>query len=383
MKRQIPALLGLYIHWPYCSHICPYCDFNVRRDRGRDTDFLVDAIIADITGNALRIDEPRALTSLAFGGGTPSRLQASQISRILDAAEREFGFLPDIEISLEANPADNQGDCFRDFAALGINRLSLGIQSLNAQELQFLGRDHSPEEARRALDAAAKHFSSVSADFIYGLPEQQPHHWQKSLQEIMALGLEHLSLYCLSIEPRTVFAKRHKQGLLTPLEDDLVADLYQCAQNMTAEHRMNAYETSNHAASISARSVHNLLYWQGDDWIGVGPGAHGRLSIQGQRQELATYCRPQDYAKAVSENGWGIQVQNALTPLEDLAERIVLGLRLRDGIHLEQLQDRAGASVSRKNLNELVAGEFLRLNNHYLQATEPLLVDRIASELLC
>lgn len=376
------AKLGLYVHWPYCARICPYCDFNVRRDRGQDTDFLVNAIVDDIQGWATRIDQPKPLSAISFGGGTPSRMHPAQIGRITQAAEKNFGFATDIEISLEANPTDYEMRRYGDFAALGVNRLSLGMQSLEAKELHFLGRDHSVTEAKAALDTAQHKFKRISADFIYGLPDQSQNNWQQQLQEILKLGVDHLSLYCLSIEPGTAFFKNQTDGVLLACEDDLVADLYAITDLLTGAAGLLAYETSNYSRDQQNQSIHNLIYWQGDDWVGVGPGAHGRALIAGKRHEVTTHKRPQNYAKAVSKTGWGAALNQPLSAIDDLAERLLLGLRLREGIDLAQMQARAGASLNAAALSALIDSGLLVISGGKLQATAPLLVDRIGSELL-
>ncbi|MBL1430944.1 MAG: radical SAM family heme chaperone HemW [Robiginitomaculum sp.] len=374
--------LGLYVHWPYCARICPYCDFNVRKDRGQDTDFLVDAIIADIKGWRTRLGDMPALSSLSLGGGTPSLLQPRQMHRIIQAAEKSFGFVADIEISLEANPTDFETDRYADFASAGVNRLSLGIQSLEQQQLEFLGRDHTVTEALNALQEARKQFTSVSADFIYGLPKQSVAKWQEQLTEILELSLQHLSLYCLSIEPKTMFFKQYERGQLTPVNDDQMADLYELTQSMTAQIGYAAYETSNHAIDDDNRSKHNLLYWQGDDWIGVGPGAHGRASIDGSRHELASYRQVQKYADAVRKTGWGVEVSQKISPEDDLAERLLLGLRLEEGIDLSTMQSRAGCEIDRQLLENSTKAGLVSMENGMLKASIPLLVDRIGAELL-
>lgn len=381
IKPNLPKL-GLYVHWPYCARICPYCDFNVRRDRGQDTEFLVDAIVADIRFWRTRLEKPTALTSLSFGGGTPSRMDPGQMHRIIQAAEQSFGFMADIEISLEANPTDFETDRYADFASIGINRLSLGIQSLDEQQLEFLGRDHTAIEAFKALQEARKNFASVSGDFIYGLPQQSVTDWQKQLEEILDFGLQHLSLYCLSIEPKTMFYKQYQRGLLVPSDDDQMADLYELTQELTDNMGLPAYETSNHAVDDESRSKHNLLYWQGDDWIGVGPGAHARVSLDGSRHEMASHLSPQNYAKAVQQTGWGVTTCKKLTPQDDLAERLLLGLRLSDGIDLAQMQGRAGYEIDQARLLNLTKAGLLQVRDGKLKASAPLLVDRIGSELL-
>ncbi|VAV98759.1 Radical SAM family enzyme, similar to coproporphyrinogen III oxidase, oxygen-independent, clustered with nucleoside-triphosphatase RdgB [hydrothermal vent metagenome] len=378
----LAAKLGLYVHWPYCAKICPYCDFNVRRDRADDTGFLVDAMAVELGHWRAKIDTPRPLTSISFGGGTPSRLTPAQLQQILAAAQQAFGFAPDIEISLEANPTDVEASKYREFAALGVNRLSLGLQSLDDQQLQFLGRDHDADEGLRALDIARQNFAMVSADFIYALPQQNREQWQRALSAILGLGLAHLSLYCLSIEPGTAFANQVRRDQWSPADNDQTADLYELTQNLCGQNGLPAYEISNHSRDIGNRSQHNILYWQGDDWIGIGPGAHARVPINGHRQALATHTRPQQYAEAVTKTGWGIQQMEALRPQDDLAERLMLGLRLTDGIDLELLQARAKTRLDPTRLQQACADQYLQQNGKTLRALVPLLVDRIAAELL-
>jgi len=381
-KNRATAKLGLYVHWPYCARICPYCDFNVRRDRGQDTDFLVEAMVADIHGWHGRLDTPKPLSSISFGGGTPSRLTAQQLREILAAAETSFGFAPAIEISLEANPTDQHDERYGQFAALGVNRLSLGIQSLDDHELMFLGRDHTTQSALAALEMAQQKFAVVSADFIYGLPEQTVGTWHTSLDKIVGLGLDHLSLYCLTIEPGTAFAKQQQRGQLHVPNDDKTADLYACTQELTTAGGLLAYEISNHCRTKALRSAHNLLYWQGDDWIGIGPGAHGRVQIGGSRQAIPNHRNPKQYAQAVQQTGWGVITPESLSPSDDLAERLMLGLRLTHGIDLDVMQMRAGCTLDASRLQQACADRQIGLSGTVLQTRSPLLVDRIAFLLL-
>jgi oxygen-independent coproporphyrinogen-3 oxidase len=380
MPDRVP--LGLYVHWPYCARICPYCDFNVRPEKQQDTGFLVDAICADIRYWQRKLDEPRPLASVSFGGGTPSRLLPQQMRTILQSAETAFGFTLDIEISLEANPTDMETDRYQAFAALGVGRLSLGMQSLSDDELQFLGRDHNADQALRALEAAQNSFTHVSADFIYGLPDQSLAGWDRSLQAILDLGVAHLSLYCLTIEAKTAFAQRQKRGQLVPVGDDGMADLFELTQKKARSAGMPAYEISNHARGAEEQSLHNLLYWQGGDWIGVGPGAHGRVQVSGQRQEAATILRPQNYAEAVAKTGTGTDVLAPLSAQDDLAERLLLGLRLSSGIDLQTLQNRAGAKIEAGRLQRALDLQIVQIRQGNLLATNPLLVDRVVLELL-
>jgi oxygen-independent coproporphyrinogen-3 oxidase len=237
-------------------------------------------------------------------------------------------------------------------------------------------------EALSALQEARKQFASVSADFIYGLPQQSVAKWQKQLAEILDFWLQHLSLYCLSIEPKTMFYKQYQRGLLVPSDDDQMADLYELTQSMAVKTGYTAYETSNHSINDENRSKHNLLYWQGDDWIGVGPGAHARAGIDGSRHELASYRQVQNYANAVRQTGWGVEVCKKLSPEDDLAERLLLGLRLGAGIDLSKMQARAGHEISLKRLQDSTKAGLVSMQNGMLKASIPLLVDRIGAELL-
>ncbi len=381
-EKGQPAALGLYVHWPYCARICPYCDFNVRRDRGQDTGFLVDAMIAEIKHWAARVDTRKPLASISFGGGTPSRMEPAQVQKILQAAECSFGFESDIEVSLEANPTDQDAARYEAFAQIGVNRLSLGVQSFDDGQLQFLGRDHTATSATRALEMAQTHFELVSADFIYGLPDQTGQQWQSALSDILALKLGHLSLYCLSIEPGTAFSKWQQRGKLRPMPDDQTADLYGLTQSTLSAAGMPAYEISNHCAGQTNRSRHNLLYWQGDDWIGIGPGAHGRVRVNGKRHAVANLRRPEDYANLVQQEGLGALELESLAADDDLAERLMLGLRLPEGIDLDLMQSRAGAKLDAQKLDSALETGTVRLEKRQLIATNPLLVDRIALDLL-
>ncbi|PHR63194.1 MAG: coproporphyrinogen III oxidase [Robiginitomaculum sp.] len=382
LETKPGAALGLYVHWPYCARICPYCDFNVRRDRGQDTGFLVEAMIAEIKQWAARIDTNQPLASISFGGGTPSRMEPTQLQKILQAAEHSFGFTSDIEISLEANPTDQDAARYEAFAQMGVNRLSLGVQSFDDAQLAFLGRDHTAASATRALALAQTHFDLVSADFIYGLPDQTGQQWQSALGDILTLELSHLSFYCLSIEPGTAFSKWQQRGKLQPMPDDQTADLYDLTQTALGAAGMPAYEISNHCAGQANRSRHNLLYWQGDDWIGIGPGAHGRVKVNGRRHAVANLRRPQDYANHVQQDGLGALELESLSADDDLAERLMLGLRLPDGIGLDIMQSRAGAKLDANRLARSLQAGTVRLEKGQLIASSPLLVDRIALDLL-
>lgn len=335
--------LGLYLHWPYCARICPYCDFNVYRSRASHDD-LVDAILVDMDHwRALTGERP--LASIHFGGGTPSLLKPGQLARLITRAEELWGFEPGIEIGLEANPDDR--DAFAGLAAAGANRLSLGVQSFDDAALTALGRAHDGAGARAAITAAQAAFPRVSFDMIYALEGQNVAAWRAELAEALDYGTEHLSLYQLTIEPGTAFAKRVERGALVPPGEDLAADLYALTQEMCAEAGLEPYEISNHARGASAQSVHNRLYWTGGDWIGVGPGAHGRLGSarSGGRLAMEALARPGAYQAAVTETGRGHGAPETLSAEAEAAERILMGLRITDGLDRAALRAATGLDI--------------------------------------
>jgi oxygen-independent coproporphyrinogen-3 oxidase len=324
---------GIYVHWPYCARICPYCDFNVYRARGADNAPLIAAIEADITAHAVRFGKRRA-TSLFFGGGTPSLLSGPEIARLIEAAARAYDLSPDAEITLEANPED--AALFAEQAPTGINRFSIGAQAFDDAALQALGRRHDAATALRAVDAAAATGKRVSLDLIYAREGQGSDAWRAELTAALKLPIEHVSLYQLTIEPETAFARRVARGQLTPPDSDAAAELYELTQEVCVAAGFPAYEISNHARTPAARSQHNLLYWRSDDWIGVGPGAHGRVTHQGARYELEAQRRPADYIDAVREHGVGWISETKLTGEETADELLIMGLRTDEGVDLDR-----------------------------------------------
>lgn len=375
------APLGLYVHWPYCARICPYCDFNVALEKGRDTDALVNAICADIAhwGEA---DISRSLVSLSFGGGTPSRLTPKQMQQIIETAKAVFGFAPDAEIMLEANPLDVTGENCADWKSLGVNRLSMGVQSLHDDALAFLGRDHDRQRALAAVETAQAAFSNVSLDLIYGLPDQTPESWAAELREALQMDLPHYSLYALTIEPGTSFFKRHERGQLPVPDGDGFADLYAVTQDLCGQTSVPAYEVSNHARSEEFRSRHNLLYWTGGDWIGVGPGAHGRWRENGVRKGGEALRNIAAYVQSVGDIGTGLSEVESLTPDDDLTEQLLMGLRLTDGLDLPALEARTGAHIDRKRLVEAISDGWVTQEGNIIRVCDPLLTDRIGVEIL-
>ena len=370
--------LGVYVHWPYCRRICPYCDFNVRRWRDEDESALVGAICADIRAHEQRLG-PRPVTSVHFGGGTPSLLSAGALWSMLDAIAAAFGLAPEAEISLEANPEDLQR--FGELVGAGLNSLSLGVQALEDEALSALGREHTATQARAAVQAAAEVGVRVSIDLIYARAGQSLAQWEQELGAALRLPVEHLSAYQLTIEPGTAFARAAARGRVTPPDAELAAAFYEATQALTAEAGFEAYEISNHARWPAARSRHNLLYWRSGEWIGVGPGAHGRFGLSGVRTAARAWREIARYEAAVATYGVGWEEAEALTPEVEAEERVMMGLRVSEGIELGPIEHLLGARLAvepflEQGLAALEAGR--------LRLTPPgrLLADRIARELL-
>lgn len=325
---------ALYIHWPFCAKKCPYCDFNSHVRETVDVAAWQSALIDDMRAEA-QVAGGEALTSIFFGGGTPSLMPPRLVDALLGETERLWGFAPEIEITLEANPSSVEAAAFADLAAAGINRVSLGVQSLEDATLQWLGRLHGANEAIAALETAQANFDRVNFDLIYALPDQTEKHWAEQLGRALDFGNSHLSLYQLTIEPGTRFATDVRLGRFAPLEDDAAADLYALTQEMTAAAGLPAYEISNHARP-GEESRHNLTYWRYRDYAGIGPGAHGR------RNGFATtrHRKPENFLKAVSEKRHGIAEQRSLAMREQASEALVMGLRLAEGVDLAALSRR-------------------------------------------
>ncbi|MFN3213881.1 MAG: radical SAM family heme chaperone HemW [Henriciella sp.] len=330
---------GLYIHWPFCTRICPYCDFNVYAAKDRDIEPLLDAMIADLHAHRTVLPGHPQLDSVFFGGGTPSLLSATQIERLLEAANASFGLKADAEITLEANPNDVLDADPADWAAAGVGRLSLGLQSLNDQALAFLGRDHDSKSGRAAVDRVQACFDNHSVDLIYARPGQTAEDWQQELNDTLALGAPHLSLYELTIEERTAFGKRAARGDLVPMSDDDQADLYELTQQICDAQGLSAYEVSNHARAPEYESRHNHIYWASGDWIGIGPGAHGRLTVNGQRLATEAARRPTDYINSQAAN------QTELSPTDTAREFLAMALRPTSGLDLARFADLFGVDI--------------------------------------
>lgn len=322
--------LGLYVHWPFCRRLCPYCDFTIAKARDVDEVAWARAFTDDIRRMA-DIFERRPLRSVYFGGGTPSLIPASVAEAVLSEASRMFGFEEGAEFTVEANPDD--AERFSTLRSLGFERLSLGVQSLDDRELQFLGRNHDADVAYHAIEAALGQFNRVSLDFIYALPDQSSADWRARLEEICALGATHLSLYQLTVEPETAFGRAASRGTLIPMPDDHAADLYELTQEVTEEAGLPAYEISNHARS-GDEARHNALYWDDADWIGIGPGAAGRGGGSSDRFATDAAKRPVDYPALASQQRITV---SPLTEHEHVLEVLGGGLRPIVGLDVKRI----------------------------------------------
>ena len=328
--------LALYIHWPFCLAKCPYCDFNSHVRDGVDHALWLDSLIADMAHEAALLPG-RRLTSIFFGGGTPSLMPPALVAALLEAAARFWPIDADIEITLEANPSSVETARFAALGTAGINRVSLGVQALDDATLRFLGRLHDAREGLAALDVAQRHFRRVSFDLIYARPDQTPAGWEAELTRALAFGTGHLSLYQLTIEPGTRFATLVREGRLNPLDNDAAADLFALTRALTDAAGLPAYEISNHARA-GEESRHNLTYWRYGDYAGIGPGAHGR------RLGHATtrHRKPENWLAAVAKQGHGLAEERPLATDEQASEALLMGLRLGEGVDLAALSARFG-----------------------------------------
>lgn len=357
---------GIYVHWPYCARICPYCDFNVYRERGQDREALLAAIITDIEAHAARFGK-RTANSVFLGGGTPSLLGGAEIERLIAACARAFDLAPDCEITLEANPED--ATRFADQVAAGVNRISIGAQALDDAALRALGRTHDARASVAAVEAAAQTGARVSLDLIYAREGQGVDAWRAELKRALALPVEHVSLYQLTIEPETAFARKAARGELVGPDQDLAAALYEATQEICGAVGFPAYEISNHARTPAARATHNLIYWRGGDWIGVGPGAHGRLSHEGARIATEARRRPSEYREAVRDYGIGWSSETTLTPQEHADELLLMGLRVDEGVDIARVNALRVEPINAEALNWLEQEDFVEVANGRVRLT--------------
>lgn len=374
---------GVYVHWPFCLAKCPYCDFNshVRHEKPDEARY-VRAIAAELAYVKPRT-RSREVTSVFFGGGTPSLMQPSTVQSVLDEIAKHWTISKDAEITLEANPTSVEAERFRGYRAAGVNRVSLGVQALDDASLKSLGRMHTAEEALAAVEVARVNFPRISFDLIYARPDQSPQDWREELTKALTFAPEHLSLYQLTIEPDTAFEKLHRAGKLVTPDEDTSRALWDVTQELCDARGMPAYEISNHAMA-GAESQHNLVYWRYQEYAGVGPGAHGRIGADGERIATATEKNPERWLASVEAKGHGLVEEEKLSQVEQADEMLVMGLRLAEGIDVARFEKLTGVTLNPERVSFLESeGLVERSNNSRLRVTPsgfPLL-DAIVADL--
>ena len=359
--------MGIYIHWPFCEKKCPYCDFNSHiRDNINHLKWL-KAYLNELRYYASETSE-RVISSVFFGGGTPSLMKPSVIEKILDEIQSLWHCSKDMEVTAEANPSSSETQLFKDFRGAGINRLSIGVQSLNNQSLMFLGRLHNADDARKAIKTATKIFPRISFDLIYALPGQTPITWKKELASAIKIAEGHLSLYQLTIEPGTEFHKKR----IKAANEDISAALYELTQEIMDNAGLPAYEISNHAKK-GQESRHNLIYWRGGDYLGIGPGAHGRITHAYKTEMMHNYREPEIWLNLAITKKYGQQKRTALSKEERRNELVLMGLRLIEGISLDHFNSLTNQHLTKiideNRINALADQGYLTLNNTVLKTT--------------
>ncbi|MEM6812555.1 MAG: radical SAM family heme chaperone HemW [Pseudomonadota bacterium] len=332
--------VGLYIHWPFCEAKCPYCDFNSHVSDSIDHDQWLQAYLNELDYIVSQTNQ-RNLVSIFFGGGTPSLMRPHVVKALINKAYEIWSPRQDIEITLEANPTSIEAQKFKDFKSAGVNRVSIGVQSFDDEQLNFLGRKHSSVEAIEALTLANKIFGSVSFDLMYALPDQSVPQWEAQLKNALPYINDHLSLYQLTIEPKTPFFTQHQRGDFQIPPQDQAADFYSVTQEIMNDFGMPAYEVSNHAKD-GRQSAHNGVYWAYDDYIGIGPGAHGRVSKDGQKFATRTRRAPEIWLQKSLNEGHGYHNFEAITHEDQFIEMVMMGLRVKKGIHLQTISQKTG-----------------------------------------
>ena len=383
----MPDLFGLYVHWPFCKSKCPYCDFNshvaetIDHDRWAQCYLREMEYVAGLTGK-------RQLQSIFFGGGTPSLMKPSTVEKIIDQAQKKWNFSNDIEITLEANPTSIEAGKFSDFKRAGINRVSVGVQSLRDKDLNFLGREHSAKEAINALKIANDIFDRVSFDLIYARPEQTVDGWREELNEALQYASGHLSLYQLTIEQGTPFFVQHARGDFRIPEEDQAGEFYEVTQQILDDANMPAYEISNHAVD-GKESTHNKIYWQYGAYAGVGPGAHGRLTLPQGKVASRTHRAPDVWLSHVEENQHGYHPFEGIDSEARFTEMMMMGLRLREGIPLKSVEQETGQNwqmvLRMDKIQHLIDEDMLNLTRTHIMPTSAGMqrLNSLLSYLLC
>ncbi|CAA7613487.1 Coproporphyrinogen III oxidase [Candidatus Terasakiella magnetica] len=373
---------GIYIHWPFCLSKCPYCDFNSHASTQMDQDRWRRALLAEMAYFAALVPDARP-GSIFFGGGTPSLMAPETVARLIEAVRGHWSCAPDLEITLEANPTSVEAGRFRAFAQAGVNRLSLGIQALDDQSLRFLGRQHSAAEALAALETARNTFARLSFDLIYARPGQSLDQWRDELARALDLAGDHLSLYQLTIEDGTAFAPAYARGAFQLPGEDLAAALFDLTQDMTKAAGLPAYEISNHARP-GAECRHNLVYWQGGSWVGIGPGAHGRLGLTATAQHRS----PGSWLDQVEKTGHGTEVSERLDSRSRAEELVMMGLRLTTGLDAQAFRTSADLDLAQvldpQGLGRMIEGGFVTSTATGLAVTPSgrLVLNAVLAELL-
>ncbi|UWQ53769.1 radical SAM family heme chaperone HemW [Leisingera caerulea] len=358
---------GLYVHWPFCQAKCPYCDFNSHVSAKIDQKLWVRAYLAELDRLSEQLSG-RVLNTIFFGGGTPSLMHPETVAAVIERAREIWPFANDMEISLEANPGSVEAGRFAGYRDAGVNRVSMGIQALNDEDLRRLGRIHSVAEAKAAFDIARNCFDRVSFDLIYARQGQTLEAWKVELNEALSMAIDHVSLYQLTIEDGTAFGDRYARGKLRGLpEDDIAADMYFATQEITSAHGMAGYEVSNHAKP-GAESRHNLIYWRYGDYAGIGPGAHGRLTLNGARFATETHLAPGAWLEAVNK-GNGESLRELLSREDAAAEYLMMGMRLTEGLDMVRYAQLSGRPIRKSKLADLADLGMVTISEQRLRTT--------------
>jgi len=373
---------GLYIHWPFCEAKCPYCDFNSHVSRKIDQKGWLRAYLSEIDRVAAETPN-RVLNTVFFGGGTPSLMDPDTVAAVITAVKRHWPTSNDMEITLEANPSSVEAGRFAGFRDAGVSRISMGVQALNDADLKRLGRIHSVADARNAFDIARNTFDRVSFDLIYARQDQTLSDWESELKQALNMAIDHLSLYQLTVESGTAFGDRYKAGKLRGLPtEDLSADMYQLTQDLCSAHDMPAYEVSNHARP-RAESRHNLMYWRYGDYLGIGPGAHGRVTLKGARFATECWSNPNAWLNAVG-NGTGEKPKTLLSPQDQSEEYLMMGLRIPQGVDIQRYKALSGRALSEAALRSLVDLGMLNVTDSNISVTKQgvMVLNSVISELV-